>query len=77
MKRRERASTGPFPAQFFGRCANCDEGIVPPEMIRATGDGYVHDICNDPLGDDEPCREICRTCWLEKSVSGACGCEED
>ena len=25
---------------------------------------------------DEHARTICRTCWLEKSVSGACGCEE-
>ena len=26
---------------------------------------------------DEHARTICRTCWLERSISGACGCEEE
>ena len=28
------------------------------------------------MSDHEPARTICRTCWLERSISGACGCEE-
>jgi len=37
-----------FEAKYGGICVNCDERIIPGEMIRpALGDGFVHDRCPD------------------------------
>lgn len=72
-----------FPARFRGRCAACDLWWMPGDPIRPYGthpDGstlYAHADCDHTPDHEEPAREICRTCWLEKSISGACGCEED
>ena len=61
-----------FRASYKGVCADCDEPIQVGQLIRTEGDEYVHVKC-------APARklgEVCPSCWLEKSVTGTCGCEE-
>ena len=61
-----------FRARYEGVCADCDEPIQVGQLIRTEGDEYVYVRC-------APARElgeVCPSCWLEKSVTGACGCEE-
>ena len=36
--------------------------------FRARYEGVCAD-CDEPI-------QVCPSCWLEKSVTGACGCEE-
>lgn len=66
-----------FAAKHASLCSVCREGIHPGDSIRYSITGQVrHDVCpNDP--DTEPAREICRTCWLERSIAGTCGCEDN
>lgn len=61
----------PTKAERSGECDRCDEGIRPGQRIETTASGaWAHVACPMP-------REICETCWTQKSVTGTCMCEED
>lgn len=58
----------PFAARYYGRCEECDEHIVPEQIVRYNEyDQIVHDDCptHEPSAV-QPC------CWLT-----ICDCEED
>lgn len=64
----------PFEAQYPGTCEECGERFDKGTTIRVVATGAaVHDVCPDdvPL----PTSEICPRCFIEKSVTGACGCD--
>lgn len=63
----------PFAARYYGRCEECDEHIVPEQIVRYNEyDQIVHDDCptHAPLPDRPAV--VCTTCWLT-----ICDCEED
>lgn len=51
-------------------CPECGLQILPGEQVEYIEDEIQHVSCTPP----EP-RPVCGVCFLEKSVSGACGCE--
>ena len=62
-------------AQYGGACAECGGKIYPGDEIDwADADDRTvkHETCEDPL-DLEP-RPTCPECFMEVSLSGACGC---
>lgn len=59
-------------ARWPGTCAACDYRWAEGDPIRHTDDGYIHDDCREP----EPVADVCPRCWLARSVSGTCGCDE-
>lgn len=61
-----------FTAKYPGRCAACEERIIPGEHVRySEDDEIVHGICADPT-PERPV-EVCGACWLTKP----CGCEDE
>lgn len=67
-----------FAARFPGKCSSCGEWFTEGTAIKRDLPSYMHDDCDDsgrsPLPTVE--REVCSRCWLEKSVTGECGCTE-
>jgi len=67
----------PFPARYDGVCAaDCDSRIHPGDTVQFVDGQLVHLECTARLlaqPEPEP-RPVCPSCWLEISVSGACGC---
>jgi hypothetical protein len=65
----------PFEAQYPGDCSECEQPIKPGQAIARTrfptGPGYHHVMC--PVSNP---REICDRCFMEKSITGACGCDD-
>lgn len=56
-------------AQRSSACEGCEFGIRPGQKIQPTEEGgWEHVVCPKQ-------RPVCDTCFMEKSVSGACGCE--
>ena len=66
-----------FAAQHPGKCSAC--GDLFPEGTRIRRDetrGYRHADCDtDDSVTPTVAREVCDRCWLEKSITGECGCE--
>lgn len=63
----------PFQARYDGVCAaECGNRIHPGDHVRYEEGQLVHAAC---FPVEEPLRPVCSKCWLEVSVSGACGCE--
>ena len=69
-----------FVAKYQGECAECGEAIKPgDDCLFVLSD---HEDDNGKLIAHEKCpqptlkvvREVCETCFQEKSVSGYCGC---
>lgn len=62
-----------FPANFPGVCAECEQGFLIGDEIERLewAPGWVHASC-PPVKQ----AEVCPRCFIEKSVSGACGCYE-
>lgn len=63
-------------AQYAGTCEACAGRIEPGELIefvRYSG-GWMHEVC--PPGRMDIVREICSECFTERSVTGACMCEQ-
>lgn len=66
-----------FPARYPGRCAACQERIIEGDQIGYTEDDeIVHADCEASAPRETPPRETCPRCFMERSVSGACGCDE-
>lgn len=64
----------PIVATHAGECEKCEEGIRAGQRIERVDRGgvgavWAHVACPMP-------RAICETCWTQKSVTGACMCEE-
>lgn len=66
-----------FAAQFPGKCALCGEWFSEGTQIERDPDGrgYRHTDCDNDDPQPSIAREVCDRCWLEKSLSGECGCE--
>lgn len=69
-------------ARYGGECPECGERWQPGDLIRSerTAPGnrniWQHAACPaDAI--DAVVRSACGTCWLERSVTGACGCDDD
>ncbi len=67
-----------FAAQFPGKCSLCGEWFTEGTAIKheALGHGWQHADCDaDDSVTPTVAREVCDRCWLEKSITGECGCE--
>ena len=64
-----------WEARHYGRCKLCDGPINPGDPITSTLAGWVHaEACPD---DAEPLTgAVCPKCFLTRSLSGECGCDE-
>ena len=66
-----------FAAQHPGKCSAC--GDLFPEGTHIRRDetrGYRHADCDaDDSVTPTVAQEVCDRCWLEKSITGECGCE--
>jgi hypothetical protein len=61
-----------FEAKYHGRCAACEERIIPGDHVRySDGDEIIHNRCEESAQNERPV-EVCGTCWLTKP----CDCEE-
>jgi len=68
-----------FAARHPGKCSACGDLFPEGTAIRRDQSGRCrHANCDDPDAPAEPivARDVCPNCWLERSVTGACGCEE-
>lgn len=67
-------------AKFPGLCPGCGHGIELGQWIdRANGVGvevYVHEGCSVPLRPEPKVGEVCGRCFMERSLTGECGCDE-
>lgn len=64
-----------FPAKYAGRCGACGDWFEEGTEIVMTDEvGVVHAACPD--NDEFVPGEVCTECWMERSVTGACGCPE-
>lgn len=62
-------------AQLTSRCDDCGGMIQPGQMIASHSDGWWrHLVC--PPGRLDLVRQVCPVCFTERSVTGACMCEE-
>ena len=62
-----------FTARYAGKCADCGELFpagTPLQRHHVTGE-YSHEVCEPP---EQPKREVCPGCWLDRSITGECGC---
>lgn len=60
-----------FEAKYADECSTCWEPIEVGQVARYEGGSrIVHDVCPTlPAA-----REVCPRCFMERSLSGACGC---
>lgn len=65
-----------FEAQWAGVCGECEEWFQSGDYIdRHDRGGYRHaGVC--PESVEQKRGEICGSCFIEKSLTGACGCED-
>lgn len=66
-----------FEARYPGRCVACEERIEVGEDLVMEDEQAVHFGCAGRAS--QPARrltEVCPRCFTEKSLTGACGCEE-
>lgn len=68
-----------FEAKYRSeRCpADCGEPIEAGDEVKWSGDHVVHAGCE--VIDDrhlKPKGSFCPRCWTERSVAGACACDE-
>lgn len=72
--------TGPkFTARYPGKCPACSKPIeIGEELVidEEYADMAVHADCAGRPDPTLPAREVCPRCFIERAVSGACGCEE-
>jgi hypothetical protein len=66
---------GTFRAKKYSDCLSCGDKIVPNDHV-AYEDGFVihADCCDRAPRNLEKKTEVCGSCFMEKSVSGDCGC---
>lgn len=65
-----KPSEAPLIARIDSPCDECGEKIAAGTRIIETAQGWAHAACPTP----KPA-EVCMTCFIEKAVNGACGCE--
>jgi hypothetical protein len=77
-----------FAARYPGRCMACHDAIeVGDDLVMQDGLAVHFDCAGNrgtglgsrsagPAGVRVATREVCARCFTEKSVSGACACEE-
>jgi hypothetical protein len=64
-----------FEAQYRGVCSGCGEPFAPGELIERAGMTYEHaGVC--PEQRPVKVGAVCPKCFIEKSLTGACGCDE-
>lgn len=64
-------------AAFVSRCSDCDGWIEAGSRIRRhrlDAPGWAHAVC--PAGRMDLQRTVCGECFTERSVTGACMCEQ-
>ena len=65
-------------AKWQTGCVGCDRRIEPGEEMERAGTGWVHVECDPGFSDAYQHQAIvgpvCPKCWLERSLSGECGC---
>lgn len=65
-----------FLARFHSDCGECGWRIKPGDLAQYDAHGDVrHVVCPENTGLREV-GLVCPECFIEKSASGACGCEE-
>ena len=70
-----------MPARYSGTCPNCGERWQPGELIRSTVVGYEHHevwqhtVCPESVEEAEGA--ACDRCFLRRSLTGECGCDDD
>jgi len=69
-----------FPAEYESMCAGCGSTIRVGDLIEPSDpdDGefkpwWQHESC--PPAKFDITREVCPTCFTERSVNGECMCE--
>lgn len=70
-----------FEARYPGRCPACEDAIEVGDDLAYDEDVVVHFVCvgrtaTHQAASKKP-REVCPRCFTQKSVSGACICEDD
>lgn len=69
-----------FPARYPGRCPACRERIeVDEDLIYNDDEVVVHYGCanrSTMLAQVGKPAEVCPRCFIEKSTTGVCGCDE-
>lgn len=63
-----------FGAKYKSLCSSCDSMIEPGELVEYRDDEVVHVSCPDVV--QLVAGEVCGKCFMEKSVTGECGCDE-
>lgn len=69
-----------FEARYPGRCLACNEPIDIGDDLTYDYDQVVHYECAGraaSLATIGRRLEVCPRCFTEKSISGACACEDD
>ena len=70
----------PFTARFGGKCSACGEAIHPGDVIRYPdahdGTGFEHVDCAAIISPEPMTGDVCPECWLTRSLSGECGCDQ-
>jgi hypothetical protein len=57
-----------FAARYRGFCSNCDDAIVPGDVVEYVDEELVHAECSPR---EEKPLDVCAVCWLVKP----CGCD--
>jgi len=61
-----------FEAKYHGRCAACEERIIPGEHVRySEDDEIVHNRCEEVTDSERPVT-VCSSCWLTQP----CDCDD-
>ena len=68
-----------YAALFPGLCPECDERWKAGDLIQPIDDAcgglhWRHAVC--PEGVEKPEGTVCPTCFLRRSLTGECGCDE-
>lgn len=66
-----------FKAKYDGLCVECKEAIYKGDDLVWVDGQAAHADCQPDEAKDQVERPTCPTCWQVKSVTGACGCEDD
>lgn len=70
-----------IPARYSGTCSECGERWQPGDLIRADEHPlgklpvWQHAVC--PESVEKPEGAVCDRCFLRRSLTGACGCDDD
>lgn len=66
-----------FEARRHSDCAGCGWRIKPGDLAKYDEhDSVVHLVCPEEVGL-RAVGEVCGRCFMEKSITGVCGCEDE